>query len=316
MENWKRKKHKIFITLLLLMTLFDCKSQNSIEGHIIDGNTGRDILFANVFIKNKKIGVISDQNGFFKLVVDKMNDIDTLVISVLGYETKQISIKSFFETKSKKKIHLFKDEIMLPEVSIVSHEIRKTKIIGNYAKEQPEGRYYMRAGSHIAVHIPNNKNEKLYLKNALFYIKNEGHPNTKFRVHVYDICDSLGIPCNDILPVNKIVSAIKGEAWLEVDLTDYNIKLPETGIFVAMEWLPDSQEFPYEVFFSNQEKASTNHGQILGGIISRKSIFGQENKRNSWNKSFMGGWYQSPVSSESRTILNPAICVEVNVVKN
>jgi len=308
--------NKIKLTIfLVIFTIVYCQSQTTIEGQIIDGEDGQNILFANVFIKNKKIGVISDQNGFFKLVVDKMNDIDTLVISVLGYETKQISIKSFFETKSKKKIHLFKDEIMLPEVSIVSHEIRKTKIIGNYAKEQPEGRYYMRAGSHIAVHIPNNKNEKLYLKNALFYIKDEGHPNTKFRVHVYDVCDSFGIPGNDILPVNKIVSAIKGEAWLEVDLTVYNIKIPEKGVFVAMEWLPDSQEFPYEVFFSNEEKASINHGQILGGIINRESIFGRKNESNAWHKNFMGDWYQAQIPHESRTILKPAICVEANVVK-
>ncbi|MDD2635525.1 MAG: carboxypeptidase-like regulatory domain-containing protein [Bacteroidales bacterium] len=309
------KKTKIFITFLLLIILFDCKSQNSIEGHIIDGNTGRDILFANVYIKDKKNGVISDQNGFFKLDIKKENYIDTLVISVLGYEVKNIAIKSFLESKSKKTILLFENEIILPEVSIISYEIKRTKIIGNYAIEQPEGRYYMRAGSHIAVHIPNNKNEKLYLKNALFYIKNEGHPNTKFRVHVYDVCDSFGMPGNDILPVNKIVSAIKGEAWLEVDLTVYNIKIPEKGVFVAMEWLPDSQEFPYEVFFSNEEKASINHGQILGGIINNKSIFGRKNESNAWNKSFLGAWYQSPVSPESRTILNPAICVEVNVVK-
>lgn len=69
-----------------------------IKGKIIDEATSEELPFTNVLLKNCKIKTWTDIDGNFKLVLRNLPSIpmpDTLEVSYIGYQKKQIIISDF-----------------------------------------------------------------------------------------------------------------------------------------------------------------------------------------------------------------------------
>ncbi len=83
------------IVLLLFHVLFLsslCAQQDFIRGKLLDAKTGELIVFATIKVKGKAKGVISNQDGGFR-VPKKFKDLgDVLVISSMGYEKREMPI--------------------------------------------------------------------------------------------------------------------------------------------------------------------------------------------------------------------------------
>ncbi|MDP5093561.1 MAG: TonB-dependent receptor, partial [Polaribacter sp.] len=79
---------KLFLILFLLISKGSfCQSING----VISDASGEKIPFANVYLKNTKIGISSDNTGFYELKnIPKGNH--TLVVSVVGFQSKSIKI--------------------------------------------------------------------------------------------------------------------------------------------------------------------------------------------------------------------------------
>lgn len=78
------------LILLILLTSFICYSQTTgIKGIVFDGEFNEPMPFANVFIKGTEIGSVTDFDGNYTLEV--VEGTYTLVVSFVGYETKEIS---------------------------------------------------------------------------------------------------------------------------------------------------------------------------------------------------------------------------------
>jgi len=77
------------------------KERWNICGKVIDEN-GEGIPVAAVYIKNTKLGTTTDFDGNFSLDLNKgdIRETDTLVISYIGYSTKEISLKQFLQGNS------------------------------------------------------------------------------------------------------------------------------------------------------------------------------------------------------------------------
>ncbi len=89
-------KLKLILSLIIVFTL---KFSFAIDliGVVKDGDTGEPLPYATVSFIDKNVGVITDENGNFRLEIKKANNKDTLQISYLGYKvlkktTKEISI--------------------------------------------------------------------------------------------------------------------------------------------------------------------------------------------------------------------------------
>ncbi|MEM9856927.1 MAG: TonB-dependent receptor [Bacteroidota bacterium] len=91
----------------------------TIRGTVIDQVTGEPLIGATVRIKNSTVGAITDAEGNFSLSVPK--DAQTLVISYIGFETKELAIgnQSFFE------IALGLNVFSLNEVVVVAYGTQK-----------------------------------------------------------------------------------------------------------------------------------------------------------------------------------------------
>lgn len=77
-----------------------------IQGKIIDKTTSQGLPFADVVLKNSKVGTMTDYKGNFKLVLRNVPSTpmpDTLEVKYIGYSKKQIIYKDIKEINNSKK---------------------------------------------------------------------------------------------------------------------------------------------------------------------------------------------------------------------
>jgi hypothetical protein len=86
---------KIVLIISILMPLF-CVSQNTQEllCKIIDTKNGGPVVFASVAVKNQNVGVISDDDGSFRLPIKYKKENNILIISCIGYETIELLVST------------------------------------------------------------------------------------------------------------------------------------------------------------------------------------------------------------------------------
>ena len=77
------KKIVLYIILLNLIL-----TQTVISGFITNEQTGETLIGANVFIPEMKIGITSDKNGFYSILIEetKLKEFE-IIIQYLGYNT-------------------------------------------------------------------------------------------------------------------------------------------------------------------------------------------------------------------------------------
>ncbi|MFS4482286.1 carboxypeptidase-like regulatory domain-containing protein [Hyunsoonleella sp. 2307UL5-6] len=102
---------KLITTILMLFVGLTSFSQQEVTGHI--SNKTSPLIGANISIKHSERGIISDINGDFKISVTPK---DTLVLSYLGYDTKEIVVGN------QKFLNVFLDgDITLDEVTVIAY---------------------------------------------------------------------------------------------------------------------------------------------------------------------------------------------------
>lgn len=78
---------KILFFLFLSVTAF---AQTKVGGKVVD-EFDEPVPFANVLFKNSRIGVITDENGYFYFETEE--NFNTLVVSFVGFQTQEIPLK-------------------------------------------------------------------------------------------------------------------------------------------------------------------------------------------------------------------------------
>ncbi|MBQ1652208.1 MAG: carboxypeptidase-like regulatory domain-containing protein [Bacteroidales bacterium] len=90
---------KYIITLIFLAINIYAFSQ-SLTGSVVDSETKQPLMYANISVKGKSIGAITDSIGHFELLRRNLSKSDTLVFSYLGYSVKPLSAKDFLDGKT------------------------------------------------------------------------------------------------------------------------------------------------------------------------------------------------------------------------
>ncbi|MBR5983124.1 MAG: carboxypeptidase-like regulatory domain-containing protein [Bacteroidales bacterium] len=91
------KNLTLFISFIL--SAFCTFSQN-ITGTVVDSETKQPLMYANISVKGKSIGAITDSIGHFEILRKNLSKSDTLVFSYLGYLVKPLSAKDFLDGKT------------------------------------------------------------------------------------------------------------------------------------------------------------------------------------------------------------------------
>ncbi|WP_142786434.1 TonB-dependent receptor [Changchengzhania lutea] len=82
---------KLLINTLLLLAVTSIYAQNSLTGTVLDENSNSPLAYANVYFSQLEKGTISNEKGQF-LLENLPSGMHTLVISIIGYETKSLVI--------------------------------------------------------------------------------------------------------------------------------------------------------------------------------------------------------------------------------
>ena len=119
---------KIVLYLILLNLSI---AQAVISGFITNSETGESLIGANVFIPEKVIGVTSDKNGFYSILIDESESEElTVVVQYLGYNSVNLKINNTNQSISL-------DFELIP----ASIKLKSTEIIGEKEARQTETPY-------------------------------------------------------------------------------------------------------------------------------------------------------------------------------
>jgi len=124
--------HMCILGLFLLNTGLQAKSkltEKPITGTVIDNITNQPIPGANVIVKGSQNGVVTDFDGKFTIVAP--NDATKLVVSYMGYSTKEVAIGGGKNLV----IRLSEDASKLNEVIVTALGVTKSKESLSYAAQ-------------------------------------------------------------------------------------------------------------------------------------------------------------------------------------
>ena len=212
------------IYILFIFINFSLSAQT--KGVVKDSLTGKPIPYVNIWVENENIGATSEENGAF--IIYPTPKSKTLIFSVLGYETKKISISNSDNIVLKPIIYQLEDVVISKPKNTKEIEIGGSK--KRFYLPEPQtipwifGRKFTTEDSEIK-----------YIKNIIYYTNSEVEKGV-FRVRIYNIGND-GIPNEDILPEERIVEVKKGKHKTIVALLKYKIEIPKEGIIVAFESL-------------------------------------------------------------------------------
>jgi len=223
----------------LIAKSFVSHGQNiALHGELKSSKNNTPIPYAYLIL-NGKNGTITNQQGQFKMRVSETDLKDTLLISSIGYKSKEFQINELVNCNNFNcEIYLEPLSIRLKEVEIKPRKSISNRIGPSYNKDECQITQLIslhRLPEQIAIFLQPKK--EAVIKDVGFFIAKEGKPKTAFRIQVYDRHPKSGLPNKRLLNTNVYATPKRGNRWVKVGLEEHNIQVPKDGFFIAMEIL-------------------------------------------------------------------------------
>lgn len=240
------------LLIILLFAKFNLIAQKECTWKVVDNKTKIPIPYAIIKIADK----IFYTDSIGKCFINKEIVLEDIKISCIGYQS-----QSLFKSKNCEEIiYLNPKEIILPEVEI-SYKKGRLKTLGSLKKTT--NTLAMPNHSIIAVYFSNeSKNNKIIRKILLPY-KTNGVISSSFRLHLFSV-NKNNIPESELIEKNIISLPTDKKGELEFDVSQFNIAIPNNGIFIGIEWLSsernDGEDIRYKktsdilIFFKKKPK--------------------------------------------------------------
>lgn len=232
--------------IVILLNSLSTFGQQTIKGKILKSTTQEPIQYANVGLNKSNVGTISNPDGSFSLYIPANMLNDTLIVSSIGFASKNIPLK-YLIAKKDLTISLNQKIVSLNPV-IVSSKKKKslTFELGNHDFKggvlQTDTLY---AGRSIALLIDNKEpNIKkgiafpAFIEKARLRIFKNNLKSFKFRVRLNEVDNLTGQPGEDLLTKSIVMQSSMKNGWLEFDLSDLNFEI-DNPFFITFEQLLD-----------------------------------------------------------------------------
>jgi hypothetical protein len=122
-------KGSILLTFVLCFSAFALFAQNTFtefKGIVIDSDSQKPLESVNLTIKNTNISTITNTEGEFVLKVPESSQVSMVVLSLLGYQTKEVSLNEL--SKEYIKIVLSQKIVELPQVKVTGFKNAETLV--------------------------------------------------------------------------------------------------------------------------------------------------------------------------------------------
>lgn len=278
--------------LLFFFMSFSISAQT--KGVVID-ESGKPIPYVNIWVENENIGTTSEENGEFSIAASANKN---LIFTILGFE------KRIIKASEASNVIMKAVSFQLDEVVIARHFETKKIEIGNSNNSVLEA---FDNGPRIDVKFfpyeTAYKKTKFIKKVSI--LTDSRIDNAIVKIHFYK-ADANGFPGEELLTKDYIVNIQKGVVRNGFDLTDLNLKMPKTGLFIGIEKLLISKnKLEKTIVNSNTQKTTIQviyYPLVLYNYLERDYLF-----------TFSGGKWsrqtndKNQVESDKIKVYEPAI---------
>lgn len=249
----------------LFFILFSISFSAQTKGVVVD-ESGKPIPYVNIWVENENIGTTSEENGAFSIAASANKN---LIFSILGFEKKVLKAS---ETSN---VIMKAASFQLDEVVIARHfETKKIEIgtINNSVLEAFDNgpRIDVKFFPYEAAY----KKTKFIKKVSI--LTDSRIDNATVKIHFYKP-DANGFPGEELLTKDYIVNIQKGVVRNGFDLTELNLKMPKSGLFIGFEKLLISKnKFEKTIVNSNTQKTSIQviyYPLVLYNYLDRDYLF-------------------------------------------
>lgn len=257
---------KVFLLFISLSYAQNSFGQDiNIKGRIATSE-GIPIPFATVSYLGQEVGTYTDTLGNFSI---KRMNFDSLLISHIGFESETLAIKDLnlneltgiaLETRIQTidEITVHKGKTEKGKWEKVSYEN------GSKGKNKSNPMYY---GLMNAVYFSNVKTPGS-IENISFFVTQSCPTNNQLRIRFFTVDPITKRPGIDFVKDEIIVSRIKQNSWLKINLKDYKILLPASEFFIVLESLSNGDD----CFNSQSNKDSIGSYNLSVASVETKAI--------------------------------------------
>lgn len=208
------------ISLFFLIISLQLKSQTC-HGRVINKKNGSPVPFVNIGIVDKNMGTVSDEKGFFDLMLESRYNNDTLLFSCLGFESKAIKISDLKQLQNKE-IRLTEKHFELKEVVIKPKNLYlKTLGIETESKAVLAGFSENKLGYECGIMM---KNKGIaYLEKLIINIASCSYDSIYYRVNIYSKTGKMSFKNILKTPIYIKMSQEDVKNKIVLDLSPYNL---------------------------------------------------------------------------------------------
>ncbi len=206
----------------------------SFHGRVIDQVTKEPLPYANIGVRNKSIGAITDHTGTFQVDLSRATGTDTLVISYIGYVPDAISISSL-DLSRQHVIELAPTARVLKEVVIRSKP--EVIILGNKGKSSKHtgwGDFTSSRGRAIGFLI-NTPEQSVKVNTVSFHLDACEFDSARVRINFLKL-EALTLKPVESQTQNIFLTIVKRKGWIEVPLQE-ELVFRKEPVIVAIEWV-------------------------------------------------------------------------------
>lgn len=289
---------KILFFLLITTQLFS--QRIDFNGKLVDIETKEPVVYANLsFLKSNK-GVSSNEDGTFSMNVSKKYLDYQVHISCLNYKDTIVFAKDI----QRKTLQLQPKSFLLDEITL-SKKVNQSILLGE-VKNRVEG-VHTSGMRMLAKYFPNDKRVDCcsYLETIdIHFAKRSKHrKKSKFRIRIFSKDENTGLPKEDILNVNLPVEIEDGQEVTTIDISNYNIEMPENGLFIAFEKL----FIPFNAYGKNE---SETENEFFYAPIIGYTVYSKKDRNDHMYLFVKGKWQLSPLNKIMRKYA-PAISLKL-----
>ncbi len=227
-----------FLIIFFLINITHLFSQTVTISGTVKNSLSEPIPYVHIIIKKAEKGSITNEDGIFSLNFSDVEQNDSVSFSIIGYEK---YICTIYELQQKQNIILKEREYEINTITVIPKQEELIEF-GKFSEYQEDSISYFslqwnwKWGLAFSKYFPNPNKETGMIKSVNFFIPNIGKPKTPFRIIIMGINSNTLLPDKHLLNQDFIVKGEKGK-WIEIDVSENLISIPEDGFFVGLEWL-------------------------------------------------------------------------------
>jgi len=261
----------LFIQVLLCQTLILISQEPAFwwQGKIVSKIKQEPVSYAALKVQTETntFAFVANEEGEAEILSTKILPSDSVIISSIGFKPYKTSCLNLLNNQV---VTLEPFSYSLDEV-VVKASINKAVRIGNLAKFSLNA-FTADYGEILALYIPANglKGKVRKLRFYMHDIINQENIYLPFRIRLFE-CDTINKTAGADLLKDYLIASLRDKKnnWVEVDVTSFNISLPEGGIIVGAQILPKSYYLAKKYF--SKENAVI---EFLKGHTAKVPSFG------------------------------------------